>query len=225
MLPPALALSSVQAALQTLASGTAAVTRAAVVLALLVMLVTTATRRAQQQTRRWLRATIHTECVNRPTTLASAMSPLEVPTAHRQVVHRTVINEECVTVLRVVVASLVTSVLLAKACVLVVIRHLVVESIVAYVMLQDNAHVTQASSASTAQKRAQRQSLEYATVKVIVVVLVSANARRVGMEPAANHACSVLNKSQTLTSIYTTAVQTMRPGYLVCKKLLLTSFM
>ena len=48
----------------------------------------------------------------------------------------------------------------------VVIRHLVVESIVAYVMLQDNAHVTQASSASTAQKRAQRQSLEYATVKV-----------------------------------------------------------
>ena len=90
--------------------------------------------------------------------------------------------QECVTVLRAVVASLVTSELLAKACVLVnmyinsrifelcvmqaVIKHLAVESIVVYVMLPDNAHVTQASSGWIAQKRAQRQSLEYATVKV-----------------------------------------------------------
>jgi len=222
---PVLALSSVQVGHQTLALGTAAVMKAAAVPALLVMLVTTATRRAQQQTQLWLRATIPMECANRPTTLASATSPLEAPTAHRLVVHRTAINEECVTVLRAVAASLVTSVLLAKACVLVVIKHLAVESIVVYVMLPDNAHVTQASSGWIAQKRAQRQSLEYATVKVIVVVLVSANARQGGMEPVVNHACSVHNKSPTLTSICTTAVPTMRPGYLACKKLLLTSFM
>ena len=62
-------------------------------------------------------------------------------------------------------------------------------------------------------------------LQVIVVVLVSANARQDGMEQVVNHACSVHNKSPTLTSICTTAVPTMRPGYLACKKLLLTSFM
>lgn len=219
------ALSSVQEEHLTLVLGTVAVIKVAVVLALLVMLVMTAMHRAQQRTQQWLHAITHMECANPTTALASATNPLEAQTALRPVAPKTAISEECVTALRAVVASWGITVSLVKACVQGVTRRLVVGSIVVYVTLRENAHAIQAFLAQTAQKRVQKQSLEYATVKVIVVVLVSVSVSLGGMEPVVNHACSVPGKSPMLTYISTIAVQTMRHGSLACKKQLLKSFM